>query len=592
MDYPVVLSNLVPGVDVVSAKHINNLEAKVGIDNSAVATSLDYRLGILEDAYNSGALILPLSLNVGHDNVLAEDTARDTGLLYPSVHGFFNKLFSWYGFAAGAGNYVDGKISGAVGNTNIATANDSFVCGNRNVVGRRQWGIDGDGGSHGVDDPGLGVGNRAYVIIADKYGDVTGFFPNAQFDAAKVLACYGAGATIDGGNIYANGYSAPADLTWAMHPYMIVRDAAVETGITLIKILKATYAGGVGTKIWYDSATELYATISFVYGSYSPVVVVYGIEGGNGQFGAGRFNSTWGYSAHAEGTLCRAWNKNAHAQGFGAEALGEGSFASGYYCKAAAYHSSAFGRYNVGGGTSGSWVASDPLFEIGVGADANNLFNAFTVLKSGRIGINKAVPTYSLDVVGLAADTYLAKFSHAKTDALMIIENATAANVNNTAGIQAWANTTVSMKSPWQIYGGYIDITDATRTSNLKFLTINSGAQVEVLRLQGANLGIGGVTAFGTALAKGVGLASGTAPSDAPANMGQFWVEDINGAAGYAGLHMMAETTALKEIVVGAVIKTDTGSPANPHGALMEINEFDNKIRVYADGGWRQIATW
>ncbi len=441
----------------------------------------------------AGGIAYGASAGVGNANVAAEDANRDSGLAYGAMFGFFNKIFSWYNLAAGAGNLVDAKIGAAIGNTNICTANDSFVCGNRNVVGRRQWGIYDDGGSQGVDDPGLGVGNRAYVIIADKYGDVTGFFPNAQFDAAKVLACYGAGATIDNGNIYASGYTAPVDLTWAMHPYMIVRDAAVETGITLIKILKATYTGGVGTKIWYDSPTELYAAISFVYGSYSPVVAVYGIQGGNGHFGGGRLSSTWGYGAGAVGTLTRAWNKNAFAQGFGAEARGEGSFAAGYYCNADAYHAVVFGRYNVGGGTPGSWVDADPIYEIGNGASAGARSNAFTVLKAGRTGINTAVPAYALDVVGLPADSFLGSFSHAKTDALLQIKNTTAANVNNTAGIFGRANTDTSVSTPWQIYGGFSVITHASRTSTLKFLTFEAGAQVEPMRF------LGGKTGFGTA---------------------------------------------------------------------------------------------
>jgi hypothetical protein len=45
-DFPTVLTNAVDGVPGVGtpilAKHLNDLEAKVGVDNSAVTTSLDY----------------------------------------------------------------------------------------------------------------------------------------------------------------------------------------------------------------------------------------------------------------------------------------------------------------------------------------------------------------------------------------------------------------------------------------------------------------------------------------------------------------------------------------------------------------------
>lgn len=105
------------------------------------------------------------------------------------------------------------------------------------------------------------------------------------------------------------------------------------------------------------------------------------------------------------------------------------------------------------------------------------------------------------------------------------------------------------------------------------------------------NLGIG-VIGFGTSAAKVLGMGAGTAPTTAPADMAQMWVADINGAAGYAGLHKRTETTNLAEVVPGVVIKTNTGSPANPYEGLMEINTFDNKINMYADAAWRQLATW
>lgn len=44
MSFPAELSNIIPGITEIVAAHLNNLEAKVGIDNSAVVTSLDYLL--------------------------------------------------------------------------------------------------------------------------------------------------------------------------------------------------------------------------------------------------------------------------------------------------------------------------------------------------------------------------------------------------------------------------------------------------------------------------------------------------------------------------------------------------------------------
>lgn len=47
-DFPVVLTNAVDNTTDVLAKHLNNLEAKVGIDSSAVTTSHDYKIAQLE----------------------------------------------------------------------------------------------------------------------------------------------------------------------------------------------------------------------------------------------------------------------------------------------------------------------------------------------------------------------------------------------------------------------------------------------------------------------------------------------------------------------------------------------------------------
>ena len=87
-------------------------------------------------------------------------------------------------------------------------------------------------------------------------------------------------------------------------------------------------------------------------------------------------------------------------------------------------------------------------------------------------------------------------------------------------------------------------------------------------------------------------IASGAASSVALVDGIELWVQDVNGAAGYAGLHKMTETTAQVEVVPGVIIKADTGSPASPYEGLMEINTFDNRVRMYADAGWRELGAW
>ncbi|MCK5839198.1 MAG: tail fiber domain-containing protein, partial [Bacteroidales bacterium] len=83
---------------------------------------------------------------------------------------------------------------------------------------------------------------------------------------------------------------------------------------------------------------------------------------------------------------------------------GNGSTAIGYYTVAESYVSVAMGSYNVGGGNPTSWVATDPLFEIGNGIFTSNS-NALTVLKNGNVGIGTTSPTHILHVTGIARST-------------------------------------------------------------------------------------------------------------------------------------------------------------------------------------------
>ncbi|MDD5198834.1 MAG: hypothetical protein PHC88_03445 [Terrimicrobiaceae bacterium] len=77
-------------------------------------------------------------------------------------------------------------------------------------------------------------------------------------------------------------------------------------------------------------------------------------------------------------------------------AIGSNNFANGYNAaaigystRADAYSSFAVGCYNVGGGDSWSWVATDPLFEIGNGTADNARSSALVVYKNGAIKMAK-----------------------------------------------------------------------------------------------------------------------------------------------------------------------------------------------------------
>ncbi|MBT3349380.1 hypothetical protein HN954_04980 [bacterium] len=121
----------------------------------------------------------------------------------------------------------------------------------------------------------------------------------------------------------------------------------------------------------------------------------------------------FGHDTTASGIISVAFGNSTTASGhystaFGVDttASGNHSTALGYNTAANGYSTVALGRYNVGGGTATSWVATDPLFEIGIGTAPSSRANALTVLKNGNIGIGTSSPVSKLEVDGSAMADY------------------------------------------------------------------------------------------------------------------------------------------------------------------------------------------
>ena len=84
-DFPTALTNAVDGATDVLAKHLNNLEAKVGIDSSAVTTSHDYKLsgvtGSDKAASKAGSETITNKTINAADNTLTDTSAALGDLL-------------------------------------------------------------------------------------------------------------------------------------------------------------------------------------------------------------------------------------------------------------------------------------------------------------------------------------------------------------------------------------------------------------------------------------------------------------------------------------------------------------------------------
>lgn len=130
-----------------------------------------------------------------------------------------------------------------------------------------------------------------------------------------------------------------------------------------------------------------------------------------------------GESSFAVGYNTAATNNWSSSFGNSTIASGTSALASGIKTKAEAYASTALGSKNVGGGSSNSWVLTDPLFEIGnANALDNNAVpsNAFTVLKNGNSQISGRL-SVGTNVIGTLGS--LAIKGDSQNDMIQFIDN-------------------------------------------------------------------------------------------------------------------------------------------------------------------------
>jgi len=183
----------------------------------------------------------------------------------------------------------------------------------------------------------------------------------------------------------------------------------------------------------------------------------------------GLYSFATGYEPVAEGDYSTALN-------FQTRAYGNLSFATGLRTYSDTYLQASFGRYNVRrNGSTGAWSSSDPILSVGNGTSNFSRNDAFTIIKSGRVGINDATPEYLVDVEN----------DDLSTRSIYVDHNAT----SSSAGSQ---------------YGVFVDLDKSYATANSTFTyglyadSRNDGGYAYGIYSFGTSLATNGSNAYGT----------------------------------------------------------------------------------------------
>jgi hypothetical protein len=188
-------------------------------------------------------------------------------------------------------------------------------------------------------------------------------------------------------------------------------------------------AGYVSSTQWNDSNIGTYSVAfgfsSIASGSYS---AAFGCSNALGTYSTA-LNNSYAYGSYStamgEGSYAFANDSVSMAGGnaSGVESLAVGdSYTQGVLTAAfgttqvEAYESLAIGQYNVGGGNTTTWVATDPLFEVGNGSiNPSTLMptpsDAFVVYKNGNVKAQGTVSVHSTIRCAAGGDISMGSFT-------------------------------------------------------------------------------------------------------------------------------------------------------------------------------------
>ena len=206
------------------------------------------------------------------------------------------------------------------------------------------------------------------------------------------------------------------------------------------------------------------------------------------------------------------------------------------------------------------------------------------------MGILTATPGYPLDIAGAlrvaGATAHIYFKNTSSTDG--VNGGAILSFVSSNDTEYGWIGDGSNANNDINVFATLGNAVLSSNTAG-KYAAIGDNSGLVLYALDG-NIGLAQTT-FGTNALKVFAQSTGTAPTTSPADCFQMFSKDVNGVADKAGAHIRNENTGVL-IVPGVLIKTDTGSPAYNFEGMICINTFDNTVDMYADAGWRTLASW
>jgi len=396
-----------------------------------------------------------------------------------------------------------GQYSFATGTNTIASGSRSVAMGNNNTAS-------------GTNAVALGLSNTSSGIASLASG-------NANTASGNYAAALGSNNTTTGLNAIALGYNNSVAATDAL-------------------------AGGYTNTI-NSGAT---GSIALGYNNYITSFQAYALGNSN----------TVSANSVAIGSNNTSSYNSSIAIGSNNTASGWYSTAMGFFTTSQAYGDFVIGRYNVGGGSYSSWIATDKLFEIGNGTSSAHA-NAMTVLKNGNVGIGISTPASKLDL----------DYSGTQTSGLY--NTYVYSGTNSGAGITVDA----SLSSGINIYSGVFNV-------------ISSASATNTIALMAQNNNLGATNNFGLKAMVGsagtnnyavYAYTSGSSSSDwagyfgHPTYSGRVYIKDTLG---------IGTTTLSEKLTVNGAIKIANTSGFNPGTIRYTGSDFEG----YMAGNWHSLT--